>query len=83
MKSIEDIYYEFVCGNTDFITLEEGSNLKMNIHSDGAFIVGSLYDWDEDFYVSTKRVAQTGDFEDDICYLIGILLEDAKVALMA
>ena len=83
MKSIEDIYYEFVCGNTVFITLEEGSNLKMSIYPDRAFIVGRLYDCNRDFYVSTKRVALTGDFEDDLYYLIELLLEDAKVAQTA
>ena len=84
MKSIEQLFEEIVCSNPRFISVDENSDrLRLYIYQDGAFIIGSLYDWDEDFYISTKRVALTGDYEDDLCYLIELLLKDAKVAQTA
>ena len=83
MKSIEEIYEEIVCGPAEYVPLDEEKNMTINAYQDGAFIVGRLYDCNRDFYASTKRIALTGDYEDDLYYLIELLLKDAKVAQTA
>ena len=43
---------------------------------------GNIWNWFTNEETRIRKVAKTGDFSDDLYYLIDLLIEDAKVAQM-
>ena len=85
MKRREEIFNEVIelyrKGTTFmFIDITDGIQFNIAIQPFYAIMDGCAWNWKTEEETETRKVAKTGDFEDDLYYLIDLLVEDAKVA---
>lgn len=87
MKTREEIFNEVIelyrKGKTFFfVDITDEVQFNISIQPFYAIIDGCAWNWKTEEETETSKVAQTGDFEDDLYYLIDLLIEDAKAAQM-
>ena len=87
MKTREEIFNEVIelyRKGTTFMFIDIADEIQFNIAIQPfyAIIDGCVWNWKTEEETETRKVAQTGEFEDDLYYLIDSLIEDAKEAEM-
>ena len=88
MKTREEIFNEVIHQYKEnsefyiFIHVVKSIEFIFWIYPFDAIIKGCVCDCEIPKYKETRKVAKTGDFEDDLYYLIDSLIEDAKEAQM-
>lgn len=88
MKTREEIFNEVIHQYKEnsefyiFIHIVNSIEFVFLIYPFNAIIEGCVYDSETPEETEKRKVAKTGDFEDDLYYLIDLLIEDAKAAQM-
>ena len=88
MKTREEIFNEVLenlSEGKDIFTISITDELRFAfvLSNYDAIMEGNIWNWFTNEETRTRKVAKTGKFEDDLYYLIDLLIEDAKVAQMA
>ena len=88
MKTREEIFNEVLenlSEGKDIFTISITDELRFAfvLSNYDAIMEGNIWNWFTNEETRTRKVAKTGEFEDDLYYLIELLLEDAKVAQTA
>lgn len=87
MKTREEIFNEVLelyRKRKTFISIAITDEVELYFHISLFYpiIEGKSWNWLTDEETETRKVAKTGEFEDDLYYLIDLLIEDAKAAQM-
>ena len=87
MKTREEIFNEVLenlSEGKDIFTISITDELifAFVLSNYDAIMEGNIWNWFTNEETRTRKVAKTGDFSDDLYYLIDLLIEDAKVAQM-
>ena len=87
MKRREEIFNEVLENlsegkNIFTISITDELRFAFVLSDYDAIMEGNIWNWFTNKETRTRKVAKMGEFEDDLYYLIDLLIEDAKVAQM-